>query len=185
MNAQRDWVEDPLFNYRLRFDRKGDVLIIEVRVDPEGGVNLSHFHPDTEERFDVREGEITFTADGETVVARAGDPPVIVPAGVRHTFKNTGTVEGHIVTEAEGGRLDDLQAFLEEAAALSRAGKITKLGIPKPGAVLEAADFADRYRDTVVLTARTFPPPALQPLLLGPLARLRRRRQARKSGSAA
>jgi hypothetical protein len=88
---------------------------------------------------------------------------------------NHGEVEAHIVTEAEGGKLDELQGFLTEAAGLSSAGKITRLGIPKPGSMLEAFDFLDRYRDTVVMTARTMPPPFLQPVLISPLARLRRR----------
>jgi quercetin dioxygenase-like cupin family protein len=170
---------DPVFHYRLRFTREGEILRIEVWVDPRGGVNVAHFHPATEERFTVEEGEVTFTADGEEVLARAGDPAVIVPPRVRHTFKNTGTTEAYIVTEAEGGKLEELQGFLEEAAALSRAGKISRLGLPKPGGVLEAVEFVDRYRDTVVLTSRTFPPPALQPAMLGPLARLQRRRHPR------
>ncbi len=172
-------ISDPVFHYRLRFTPAGEILKIEVWVDPGGGVNVAHFHPATEERFTVAEGEVTFTADGEEIVARKGDPAVVVRPGVRHTFKNTGAGEAYIVTEAEGGRLEDLQGFLTEAAALSRAGKISRLGLPKPGGVLEAVEFVDRYRDTVVLTSRTFPPPALQPAMLGPVARLQRRRTAR------
>jgi quercetin dioxygenase-like cupin family protein len=171
-------IEDPVFNYRLRFHPvKGAVLKMDVFVDPGGGVSIPHFHPSLEERFEVARGRATFTADGEKIEAGAGETVVVAP-GVRHSFRNTGDEEAHIVCEAEPAM--DLQAFLTQAAAMARAGKYTKRGLPTgPGAFLEAAEFTDRFRDTVVITARTLPPPALQPALLGPLARLQRRRERR------
>lgn len=168
-------VEDPVFNYRIRFHPpEGEVLRMDVYVDPGGGVGIAHYHPAIEERFEVKEGEATFIADGDEILARPGDPPVVVAPGVRHTFRNSGEREAHIVCEAEPAM--DLQDFLTEAAAMARAGKYGKRGIPKPGAVLEAVEWLDRYRDTVVITGGALPPPRLQPVLLGPLARLRRRR---------
>jgi quercetin dioxygenase-like cupin family protein len=171
-------IEDPVFNYRLRFyPREGDALKMDVFVDPGGGVSIPHYHPSTEERFTVERGQAVFTADGKDIPAIAGEE-VVVPPGVRHTFRNIGTQEAHIVCVAEPAL--DLQGFLTEAAAMARAGKYTKRGIPRgPGALLEAAEFAERYRDTVVVTGGAFPPPRLQPALLGPLARLQRRRQAK------
>ena len=95
-------IEDPVFNYRLRFDPvDGDVLKMDVFVDPGGGVSIPHYHPSTEERFEVKRGEATFKADGEEIVARPGDPPVVVRPGVRHSFRNSGNEEAHIVCEAE------------------------------------------------------------------------------------
>jgi quercetin dioxygenase-like cupin family protein len=175
-----DLIEDPVFNYRLRFPpQEGDVLRMDIYVDPDGGVSIPHYHPKIEEHFTVVEGETTFTADGEKIVARAGDETVVVKPGVRHGFKNTGATKAHIVCEAEPAM--DLQAFLTEAAAMARAGKYSRHGLPRGfGALLEAAEFTDRYRDSVVITARTLPPPRLQPALLGPLARLQRRRMQAK-----
>jgi quercetin dioxygenase-like cupin family protein len=174
-------IEDPVFNYRLRFHpRQGDVLRMDVYVDPGGGVSIPHYHPATEERFTVVAGEATFTADRKPIVAHAGDEAVVVKPGVRHGFKNTGTSEAQIVCEAEPAM--ELQEFLTEAARLARAGKYTQHGIPRGfGALLELAEFTDRYRDSVVITARTLPPPSLQPALLGPLARLQRRRTAARA----
>jgi quercetin dioxygenase-like cupin family protein len=171
-------IEDPVFNYRLRFyPREGEALRMDVFVDPGGGVSIPHYHPATEERFTVERGQAVFTADGEDVPARPGEEVVVSP-GVRHTFRNPGDEEAHIVCLAEPAL--DLQGFLTEAAAMARAGKYTKRGIPRgPGALLEAAEFVERYRDTVVITGGAFPPPRLQPALLGPLARLQRRRQAK------
>ena len=172
-----EFVEDPVLRYGYRFSRHGDVLRIEMRVDPGGGVTVEHFHPRIEERFEVLEGELTFRVDGEERVALNGDRVVALP-GVRHAFENTGQEVSHAVAEAEPAL--DLQEFLEEAAALGAAGKYTRSGIPKgPGALLEAAEFADRYRDTVVLTGGAFPPPALQPIMLRPLASLERWRKRR------
>jgi quercetin dioxygenase-like cupin family protein len=169
-------IEDPVFNYRLHFHpQQGEALKMDIWVDPGGGVSIPHYHPAIEERFTVLEGETTFTADGEKITARAGDQTVVVKPGVRHGFKNTGEVEAHIVCEAEPAM--DLQGFLTEAAAMARAGKYTRRGIPRGlRALLEAAEFTDRYRDSVVITSRTLPPPRLQPALLGPLARLQHRR---------
>jgi quercetin dioxygenase-like cupin family protein len=169
-------IEDSVFNYRLRFHpQEDDVLRMDVYVDAGGGVSIPHYHPAIEERFTVVEGETTFTADRKPIVARAGDDTVVVTPGVRHSFKNTGATEAHIVCEAEPAM--DLQAVLTEAAAMARAGKYTRHGLPRGfGAFLEAAEFTDRYRDSVVITARTLPPPRLQPAVLGPLARFQRRR---------
>jgi hypothetical protein len=71
-----------------------------------------------------------------------------------------------------------LQAFLEDVAGLSRAGKLTRRGLPTPGGLLEAAVLADHYRDMVVLLFPS-PPPAVQRVLFAPLARLGRRRGLR------
>jgi mannose-6-phosphate isomerase-like protein (cupin superfamily) len=172
-----DWVDDPVFNVRHRFSPKGSALQVESEAQPGGGVLLEHFHPTTKETFEVVEGEFTFTADGEERVAGPSEEVVVEP-GVRHTFENTGQVVGRVSCLAEPPL--QLQGFLEETAALARAGKYTRRGISKGfGAALEAAEIIERYRDTVVLTGSFFPPPAIQPVLLGPVARLQRRRRKR------
>ncbi|CAN5465822.1 hypothetical protein BH20ACT15_BH20ACT15_09070 [soil metagenome] len=177
-----DWsevVDDPVFAMRMRFaQRDDDVLLVELWADPGGGVSVAHYHPVMEERFEVLEGEVKFTADGDDVIARPGDPAVVVKPGVRHKFENVGETEAHVMTEADPGD-PDLQEFLTRAAALARQGAYTRRGIPRGlGHLMEAADFAERYRDSTVLTGPAFPPPRLQPLLLGPLAWLHRRRRA-------
>ncbi len=48
-----------------------------------------HVHPAEDDSFYVLEGELTFTVDGEEVVAGAGTF-VLVPPGVRHGFANRG-----------------------------------------------------------------------------------------------
>ena len=69
-----------------------------------------------------------------------------------------------------------LQEFLEDAAALGRAGKLTRHALPKSfSALLQAAVMADHYRDMVVL-GFPLPPPPIQRLVIPPLARLGERR---------
>ena len=48
-----------------------------------------HTHADEDDSFYILEGELTFTVEGEEVVAGPGTF-VLVPPGVRHTFANRG-----------------------------------------------------------------------------------------------
>jgi mannose-6-phosphate isomerase-like protein (cupin superfamily) len=63
------------------------VCLIFVEAPPGHGPSL-HRHP-YEEVFVVQEGEATFVAGGEERVVRAGEV-VIVPAGMPHSFVNSG-----------------------------------------------------------------------------------------------
>ena len=145
-------IDDPVLKQRYRFERRGDVVRVEAWVDPRGGVT-PHRHPRMEERFEVRAGEITFTLGRRKLRARAGES-VVVPAGTRHAYRNTGAVEAHLVADAEPGL--ELQEFLEAVAELSLARRINRFGMPTgPRAAVEAAVVAARYRETVELD---FPP---------------------------
>jgi mannose-6-phosphate isomerase-like protein (cupin superfamily) len=161
-------VDDPVFGQRYRFERIGDVLRIEFWVDPEGGVT-PHMHPRMEERFEVLEGNPRFLSGRKWKTARPGDV-VTVPPGVRHAYRNAGVEVAHVVCEARPASV--LQEFIEDVAALSRAGKLTSRGLPKPSAFLQGAVLANHYRDTVVLGFPPMPPRLLQRLLFPPLARL-------------
>ena len=56
-------IEDPVFRYRLRLSREGEVLRGELWVEPGGGT-IERLHPPVEERFEVLDGELTYRADG-------------------------------------------------------------------------------------------------------------------------
>jgi hypothetical protein len=95
----------------------------------------------------------------------------VAPPGAKHAFRNIGKSEARLRVEVEPAM--ELQGFLEEAAALARARRYTRRGLPtRPGAVLELADLMVRYADTTVMA---FPPRVIQRLLMSPLARLRRK----------
>ena len=165
-----EFIQDPVRRQRLAFSREGNILRAEVFADPGGDVPR-HFHPSQEERFEVLAGHVRFDVDGQRIEGGPGTR-VTAPAGAKHAFRNIGQLEAHLRVEVEPPM--DLQAFLEEAAALARAGRYTRRGMPtSPRALVELADLMVRYQDTTVMT---FPPRIVQRLALAPLARLRSKR---------
>ncbi|MEX2193925.1 MAG: cupin domain-containing protein [Thermoleophilaceae bacterium] len=177
--------EDPVFRTRYRFRRSADedgseVQHVEMWVDPRGGVS-PHIHPSMDERFTVEAGRPEFLAGRKWQVAGPGEM-VVVPAGTRHAFRNRGDEVAHVHCEARPP--STLQAFLEDVAGLSRAGKLTRFGMPRPSGVLEAVALAHGYRDMVTLLFPS-PPPVVQRLLFPPLARLAERRGHRPGSFAA
>jgi len=178
-------VEDPVFRTRYRFTREadeggGEVQHVEMWVDPGGGVT-PHIHPAMEERFTVVAGVAEFLGGRQWQSAGPGQT-VVVPPGTRHAFRNRGDQVAHVRCEARPP--STLQAFLEDVAGLSRAGKLTRFGLPKPSGLLEAAVLATHYRDMVVLLFPS-PPQIVQRLLLPPLARFAERRGRRAGEFAA
>lgn len=67
-------------------DTNGKYALFEAIVPPGGGPP-PHVHSREEEGFYVLEGEITFTVNGERVVASAGTF-ANMPVGTPHSFKN-------------------------------------------------------------------------------------------------
>src|SRR5215204_7356833 len=67
-------------------DTNGKYALFEALVGPGGGPP-PHVHSREEEGFYVLEGEITFTINGERVVATAGTF-ANMPVGTPHSFKN-------------------------------------------------------------------------------------------------
>ena len=158
-------VEDPVFKIRSSFEHEGQSLIVDTWIDPGGGVT-PHVHPAMEERFETIEGTAQFLSGRKWVTTPAGEG-VVVPAGTRHAFRNRGDEVAHIRCRATPPM--SLQEFLTDAAAMSRAGKLNKLGLPTSYAALkEVAAFAERHREMVVMSS---PPAIVQKLLLPPLAR--------------
>jgi quercetin dioxygenase-like cupin family protein len=168
-------VEDPVLRTRYSIRRiteedGGEVLRLEFWVDPGGGTT-PHMHPSIEERFEVLAGRPSFLAGRKWRDAAPGEE-VVVPPGTRHAFRNKGDEVAHVLAKARPPL--QLQEFLEDVAALSRAGKVMRPGLPKGlGGMLAGAVLMNHYRETVVLLV---PPPSIQRLLIGPLARLGERR---------
>jgi len=164
-------IVDPVRRQRIVFSPQGSALRADVWTAPGGDVP-PHYHPSQRERFEVVSGEVEFKIGRTKRRAKPGDRLTAEP-GVVHAFKNTGSAEALIRIEAEPALR--LQAFLEEAAALARAGRYSRRGVPRGfRAAAELADLMERYADVTVMA---FPPRPAQRLLLGPLARFARDRQ--------
>ena len=162
-------VHDPVLKQRLDFSRTtdpdgGEVLRVEIWVDPGGGVT-PHVHPGMEERFEVLAGSPSFLAGHRWRTAAAGETVVVAP-GTRHAYRNRGEETAHMVCHARPP--STLQEFLEEAAALSRAGKIaTRWALPTSlGALRAGLAMAERHRAMAVLLFPPMPPRFVQRLLL-------------------
>jgi mannose-6-phosphate isomerase-like protein (cupin superfamily) len=174
--ARGQLIEDPVLRMRSHFwttlDGGHEVLNVETWVDPRGGVT-PHIHPAMEERFEVLEGRPQFLAGRRWEDVAPGETVVVAP-GTRHAFRNRGTEVAHFVCRATPP--STLQSFLEDAAGLSRSGGITSRAIPRGlDGLLKAAVMVHHYRDMVTLLA-PLPPPAIQRLVIPPLARAGERR---------
>jgi quercetin dioxygenase-like cupin family protein len=171
-------IEAPALRQRYAFARTAaedgdEVLHVEVWVDPGGGVT-PHVHPTMEERFEILGGSPSFLAGRKWETARPGDT-VVVPPGTRHAFRNDGAEVAHFVGHARPP--STLQEFLEDTAGLSRAGMLTRRGVPKGlSGLLAGAVLVHHYRDMVQLLFPPLPPPWVQRLVMPALARLGERR---------
>jgi quercetin dioxygenase-like cupin family protein len=165
-------VYDPNRRLRYAFSRDGENLVVDIWAQPGADVP-THFHPSQEERWAILEGRVRFKVGGRKLVAGAGDELVAAP-GVKHSFKNIGDREARLRANVRPAL--ELQAFLEDAAALARAGFYTRRGFPtSPRGAVRMAEFIERYRDLVVIC---WPPQVVQRLLLAPLTRFSGRARA-------
>lgn len=157
-------VEDPVLKQRLAFQpaEDGKSVRVEMWVDPGGGVP-PHIHPTVEERFEVVSGQMELLAGRKWTSAAPGESATVAP-GVRHAYRNRGDELAHAVCHATPA--SSLQQFLEEAAAMARAGKMTRGGFPtSPSALVEALGLLARHQNMVVMTYPLMPPRPVQRLL--------------------
>jgi mannose-6-phosphate isomerase-like protein (cupin superfamily) len=96
-------------------DTNGRYALIEALVSPGGGPP-PHVHSREEEGFYILEGEITFTVDGERVVATAG-MFATMPVGTPHSFKNEGNTPAKMLVSVAPAGLEKM--FLEIGVPLA------------------------------------------------------------------
>ena len=153
-------IENPVTGERVVFrktaaDTNGELVVIDVYVEPDGFVAATHVHPSQEERFEVLSGTLEMKLGRETVVVRPGDR-LVVPAGTPHRFRNTGDERAHFVCEVRPAL--GFESLLETMFALAADGKTNRKGMPNP---LRLAVIAKAHFDTVQLP---FPPTWIQRL---------------------
>jgi quercetin dioxygenase-like cupin family protein len=166
-----DTLSNPVTGEVIRFvkaaaDTGGEYVLVEVVVEPNGAVAAAHVHPYQTETFEILEGEVTFKAGKETIVAKAGDT-VRVDPGTPHKFWNAGDADARFRTEIRPAL--QFESLIETMFGLAHDGKTNRKGMPNP---LRLAVIANAHFDVVRLP---FPPAWLQKvgLALGaPLGRL-------------
>ncbi len=95
-------------------DTNGQYALWEALVPPGGGPP-PHVHSREEEGFYVLEGEITFTVNGERVVATAGTF-ANMPVGTPHSFKNESDKPARMLISVAPAGLEKM--FFEVGVAL-------------------------------------------------------------------
>jgi quercetin dioxygenase-like cupin family protein len=168
-----DRLENPvtgevLVFHRTSEDTKGDSVLVETIVRPDGFVAAAHVHPFQTERFEVVEGVLGLRVGEQEILARAGDVAVVAP-GTPHRFWNAGKGEARFLCEITPAL--KFESLIETMFTLAADGKTNRKGLPNP---LRLAVIAKAHFDTVRLP---FPPAWLQRAGLGlaaPLGRLLR-----------
>ena len=96
-------------------DTGGTYSFIEAKVFPGGGP-APHIQTREQEGFYVVEGQVTFKADGQTIVAKPGTF-INIPPGVLHSFKNETNEIAKITFVLSPGGLEQL--FVEVGIEVS------------------------------------------------------------------
>jgi quercetin dioxygenase-like cupin family protein len=96
-------------------DTNGNHALWEAIVPPGGGPP-PHVHSREEEGFYVLEGEVTFTVNGERLVARAGTF-ANMPVGAPHSFKNESSQRAKMLISIAPAGLE--QMFFEVGVPLA------------------------------------------------------------------
>jgi mannose-6-phosphate isomerase-like protein (cupin superfamily) len=162
---------DPVHRVSMSFERDGGDLWVHTWLQ-DGGNLPEHYHPTLEELWEVVEGTAEVKVDGKWRTVTADDGVVTVGRNVRHALRNTSGREARLRTRVTpAGRLEE---FLRESAWAAQEGLYDARNLPRSlRGALWIAEFAHRFRDETVMC---WPPPALQRLVLPPVAALARRR---------
>lgn len=134
MTKAGDVIENPVSGERVTFlataaDTGGRLVRAEVVIRGHGFVTgrIEHAHARQSERFELREGHVTFRVDG--VERRVGPGEIVnVPPPHRHMFWNAEDEPATMILEVEPAL--NFETILETAFGLARDGKTNKDGVP-------------------------------------------------------
>jgi quercetin dioxygenase-like cupin family protein len=158
MIRKGDVLHNPVTGELIRFietsaETRGESVLIEVVVEPNGFVAAAHVHPYQTEQFEVIDGTLAFEVGGEEVTAGPGDV-VTVEAGTKHRFWNPGTTDARFRCEVRPAL--QFEQLIETMFSLAQDGKTNRKGLPNP---LRLAVIARSHFDDVRLA---FPPAWMQ-----------------------
>lgn len=173
MRVERDWVsENPVTGERgivlepphENPDRR---LVAELHVTPGGAVVGEHLHPGIHERFEVLEGRLGVSLDGQRRSLGPGESADVAP-GRWHDWWQEGPEKAVVrVGVTPGERFLEL---IRTLFGLAIDGKTNAKGMPSP---LQLVAIASGFDDVIVFKR---PPPAIQRAVFAGLAPLARRR---------
>jgi quercetin dioxygenase-like cupin family protein len=145
-----DTIENPVTGETVRFlqtaaETDGELVEIEVTIQPDGAVAAAHVHPYQSERFEVIEGTLEFRHGRAKVVAGPGEVVTVEP-GTVHGFRNAGDTAARFRCEVRPAL--QFERFLETMFGLAADGKTNAKGMPSP---LRLAAIANAHFDDVRL----------------------------------
>jgi uncharacterized protein YndB with AHSA1/START domain/mannose-6-phosphate isomerase-like protein (cupin superfamily) len=112
----------------------GERCTFEIEGRPRGFFTKEHSHALQTERIEMQSGAMKVVMEGRTYVLSSGDA-LDIPPGTPHTQEPMGAGAGTLrITHTPAG---PSEAFLEKLATLSREGRMTKSGYPRPTAAAE------------------------------------------------
>jgi quercetin dioxygenase-like cupin family protein len=121
----------------------GQLLCMDIVMQPGGFVAGEHIHPQQEERFEIRAGRVRMRVAGAERELVAGDV-VVVPRGVPHVWWNASDEPARVRAELRPAlRTQELR----EVLALWTAQGKTRRGMPTNP--LRLAVLASEYRNEV------------------------------------
>jgi quercetin dioxygenase-like cupin family protein len=154
-------VHDPVSRVRMAFEPQGENLLVDVWLEPGGGLP-AHMHPRQEERWSVVEGRAQFQLGEEKTEIGPEDGEIVVARDTKHGLASVSDEDVHLRCLAVPALR--LQPFLEESAAAAREGMFTPRGLPRGlRGTRWAAGFLKKYRDETVFFS---PPPVVQRLVI-------------------
>lgn len=163
-------LENPATGERLVFRRTaaetgGEALEYELVFRPQGFAAQEHLHPRQQERHEVLEGALGIVVAGRERRLGPGDVEVVPPRTPHRIFPVGGEPVRAVFESRPALRSEQL---LETLFALGREGKVDAKGNPHPlQLAVIGREFAAEGRPTK-------PPPAVQNVLLPPLAAIGR-----------
>lgn len=135
-------IENPVLGVKIRFLQTGrasagHMLKMEWTVAPGKGRELiAHFHPEVDERFEIKAGQGQYQVGKEVHYCKAGDD-LTLPRATPHIHPwNTG--EGELVfvqtvtlqkPDIEG--LERAEATFEHLSVMAQKGLVNKQGLPR------------------------------------------------------
>lgn len=151
-------------------DNAGFRTVLDVWADAGGAVSGIHVHPHSDERFTLVEGRLTVEIEGRRVHLTQPGDSVLIPAGLRHHWWNSGGATSHHICEFRNlaDRFEEL--VLRQLFCLAQDGETGRTGQPK---LLPQALTTLEYGDVVRFDS---PPWVVQKILftaLRPIALLR------------
>ena len=126
---------------RVAAETDGKLVLGEMVLPPGGFVTAEHVHPNQEERYEVRSGQLHVRIDGRERIVGPGER-LVVPVGTPHVWWNAGQDDVRFRCEVTPAL--HFETFIETLFGLASDGKTDAKGFPGP---LQMAVLMRAYRN--------------------------------------